>query len=277
MGELGRPTATGRGLGAATNLGSSRDTSEATFTTTALVFDDMPQDFAVARTASSSTALVLRGGASPDRSTALVRAGDVVPSGSVPVPSKREIIADGVHQYTKPRRRGSDVVQRRVGWLATPSLIQVITVERPLRQDGKAYRPAGDWELARRVTYDCASGTAQRRKGVVTSDAVRSSASEPSGASNGSPVDEAAELAESALQFVPASVRRTVVSSVPAPLFTSGNIYRYKNGKHTVEVVRMDAARAVVLNAVLDAGASQWSVEQATYDLGPTRVEGLDG
>lgn len=237
------------------------------------------------------------------QSNALVVAQPKKPSGALAVFSKStastspkshrelakiasQVIASGARQLEKPRRSAGRIVQRRIGWQATPALIVITTAERELTkgEDGKL-RPAGEWLIEHRQTFRSTDGAAQKRTGTVAmgeteapviSQATQARPSSDSGATAGQDSFPEGQLA---LSFLPASVRSSIIGRVPAPTAFDGTVLQYTDA-HTLEVdrqeinvLRMDARRAVVVQASRKPDASAWEVSQATYTLGEPEIE----
>lgn len=262
------------------DVGADSSVHDATFTTRALSFEeDMPSAFRP-RT-STSTAITVKDKA----------AGALVPADQVRPPRTeqetrriaKETIASGVRQLDKPRRNGERIVQRRIGWQATPSLIVLATVERDLAPagDGRRMKPSGAWQIEQRTTYPCTTGKAEKRSGQVpldppaTTDQADTESAQP-GAQEA--VRQQFPEGSDALSYLPRAVRATVVNFVPTPTAFDGSVLRCSTNDgtllhHEVNLLRMSAHRAVVVQAKLLANAQQWEVTQASYDLGTPQVE----
>lgn len=267
------------------DAGPASDITAADFSGKAITYDaDMPTAFRRGA-AAAGTALVARRTAAGSAGTGLVRAVKVVAPKPVAVTEQiaRQVIASGARQVEKPRRSGGRVVQRRVGWQATPTMVVVTTAERELRaRDDGRYAPTGPWEVEHRMTFRCAGGAAEKRVGKVAfdtpADAVASGQGEASAASERGQDDTFPE-GTNALSFLPRSVRVSALARVPQPTVFDGTVLQYADAAsgavhhQEVNVIRMDAATAVVILARRDPDATLWEVSQAVYALGEPEVE----
>lgn len=198
----------------------------------------------------------------------------------------RKTIASGVRQLDKLRRAGGRVVKRRIGWKATPELVQVTTAEREYqaRPDG-VYAPVGEWLIENRQTYRDRGGKATKRRGTVGGQGGESAA----GGSQGGPGNRAAEEMEqkvgatfpegsAALSLLPAEVRGSVIARVPVPAQFDGVILQQLNHAgapthYEVHLMRMDKTHAVVVQGTQKIGGQQWDVTQAVYQLNDAEIE----
>lgn len=258
----------------------------ATFTARAYTYDaDIPTEF--------------RQGAS--KSNALVPATPKKTGGALAVFSKststspkshrelakiaKQVIASGARQLEKPRRSGGRIVQRRIGWQATPALVVITTAERELiRGDDGKLRPQGQWLIEHRQTFRNEGGVAQKRTGAVPMEPTPAAAAAAAPA-GGTGTAQAAQPAESfpegetALSFLPSTVRASALARVPQPTAFDGTVIQYTNtqtgqvDRQEINVLRMDDKRAVVIQATRKPDATTWEVSQATYSLGEPEIE----
>lgn len=286
---MGKDVAVSRGGGAVAkpafvDPGKGTDIGEVSFGGRAFTYEeDMPTKFRSG--AKAQTDLVLRKQAKQS-GTDLALARDVVAPKSDRQVKKIEkaSIASGVRQLEKPRRSMGRIVQRRVGWNATPTQIMVTTAERELtkREDGKL-APSSDWLIEHRKTFSNTSGAAEKRVGKVKVSAP------PPGAPSGSQTPQATPASASnddafpegqfALSLLPAQVRSSAIARVPAPTVFDGAVMLVSDGNtgqethKEVNVIRMDDKRAVVIQARLKPNADEWEVSQATYTLSAPEIE----
>ena len=235
-------------LGALASAGRGADVSDLRFDKRELTLDDLPASFA-------------RGGA-------LVLASDAPAPSSAPSQPAGETFAFVARQEPKLRRRGDQVVQRRIGWGVGRNLTLSL-VHRPVKRDGAVYRPSGSWSLAERLTW---SGPATRTGGSAKVDTVSSSTTSADGGSDLYD-DEATRFPEGgdALAYLPASVRRSVYARVVAPTHFDGKIVQFDDETLHVVVIRANATVAVGLSAKLPKGGDTWDV--AMYAYGERSVE----
>ena len=189
---MGKDIAISRGNGTVAKSsfvdpGKGTDIEELSFEGRALTYDeDIPTTFRPGAKAQRELALRKRAN-SPG--TGLILARNVITPKSDRQIKKIEkaSIASGVRQLEKPRRSMGRIVQRRIGWNATPTQIMVTTAERELakREDGK-FTPAGEWLIEHRQTFTNTAGAAEKRVGKVKESA--SSASGAPGTSQAPPV-----------------------------------------------------------------------------------------
>lgn len=277
-----------RGGSRAVESGQAIAMSQLSFTSTVIDYaKDLPRRFRVG--VKDSTDVALRAGKDARSGGELILASSVTPTIITPrddaVTRKVEkaTIASGVRQLDKPRRSSGRVVQRRVGWQATPDRIVITTVERELKKnDAGKYSPSGNWLIEDRRTYKEASGRAAKRTGSVAADSENTS---PESSSPGTSASMEANVAEKfsegaqALGTLPSTVRASAIARVPTPRQFDGVIVQYSNpstGKPEsleVNVLRMDTERAVVIQAARDITGSSWSVSQAAYKLTAPEIE----
>lgn len=286
---MGKDVAINRGGGAVArpafvDPGKGTDIGNLSFEGRALTYEeDMPTRFRSG--AKAQTELVLRKESSKSGSD-LVLARDVVAPKSDRQIKKIEktSIASGTRQLEKPRRSMGRVVQRRVGWNATPTKIMVTTAERELtkRDDGRL-APSGDWLIEHRKTFSNASGAAEKRVGKVKTSAPAPGASDtPQGSSVPSPASAGGDTfpeGQFALSLLPAQVRSSLIARVPTPTVFDGSVMLVSDSTtgeenhKEVNVIRMDDKRAVVIQAKLKPNTDEWEVSQATYTLSPPEIE----
>lgn len=261
--------------------GAGLTTADATFEKRGYTYDaDMPTAFR--KGAAQSTALSLR--KQGTTSAALARFSDATPLKSDLELAKiaAQSIASGARQLEKPRRAADGrIVQRRVGWRATPMLILIATAERELIKgaDGRL-RPAGEWLLEHRKTYRNTSGAAKKRTGLIPVREEAPIAMGPSIPATPPPGADSADAfseGEFALSFLPPSVRSSVRARIPSPTVFDGTLLQYSTGdvldRYEVNLIRMDEAHAVVVQASRAPDATHWDVSQAAYTLHVPEIE----
>lgn len=286
---MGKDVAINKGGGAVAkpafvDPGKGTDIGGVSFGGRALTYEeDMPTKFRSG--AKAQTDLVLRK-QSKQSTTDLVLARDVVAPKSDRQIKKIEkaSIASGTRQLEKPRRSMGRIVQRRVGWNATPTQIMVTTAERELtkRDDGKL-SPTGDWLIEHRKTFTNTTGAAEKRVGKVKVSAPAPDApggtQTPSAPTATAPGEDSFPEGQFALSLLPAQVRSSAIARVPIPTVFDGAVMLVsdaKSGEEThkeVNVIRMNDRRAVVIQAKLKPNADEWEVSQATYSLSDPEIE----
>lgn len=286
---MGKDVAINKGGGAVAkpafvDPGKGTDIGGVSFGGRALTYEeDMPTKFRSG--AKAQTDLVLRK-RSKQSTTDLVLARDVVAPKSDRQIKKIEkaSIASGTRQLEKPRRSMGRIVQRRVGWNATPTQIMVTTAERELtkRDDGKL-SPTGDWLIEHRKTFTNTTGAAEKRVGKVKVSAPAPDApggtQTPSAPTATAPGEDSFPEGQFALSLLPAQVRSSAIARVPIPTVFDGAVMLVsdaKSGEEThkeVNVIRMNDRRAVVIQAKLKPNADEWEVSQATYSLSDPEIE----
>lgn len=286
---MGKDVAINKGGGAVAkpafvDPGKGTDIGGVSFGGRALTYEeDMPTKFRSG--AKAQTDLVLRK-QSKQSTTDLVLARDVVAPKSDRQIKKIEkaSIASGTRQLEKPRRSMGRIVQRRVGWNATPTQIMVTTAERELtkRDDGKL-SPTGDWLIEHRKTFTNTAGAAEKRVGKVKVSAPAPDApggtQAPSAPTATAPGEDSFPEGQFALSLLPAQVRSSAIARVPIPTVFDGAVMLVsdaKSGEEThkeVNVIRMNDRRAVVIQAKLKPNADEWEVSQATYSLSDPEIE----
>ena len=286
---MGKDVAINKGGGAVAkpafvDPGKGTDIGGVSFGGRALTYEeDMPTKFRSG--AKAQTDLVLRK-QSKQSTTDLVLARDVVAPKSDRQIKKIEkaSIASGTRQLEKPRRSMGRIVQRRVGWNATPTQIMVTTAERELtkRDDGKL-SPSGEWLIEHRKTFTNTAGAAEKRVGKVKVSAPAPGAPDgtqaPSAPTATAPGEDSFPEGQFALSLLPAQVRSSAIARVPSPTVFDGAVMLVsdaKSGEEThkeVNVIRMDDRRAVVIQAKLKPNADEWEVSQATYSLSDPEIE----
>lgn len=263
---------------AAPDVGGDSDITQAQFTAKGLIYDtDMPTRFRVG--ASNSTEVTIR------RRGALTTA-QVRPPRAAAESARitKDTIASGVRQLDKPRRNNQRVLQRRIGWQATPSLIVVSVAERELEQTepGK-YRPvSAEWLMEHRSTYRNKDGKAQKRVGTVPFDSTTSTTETPSTDSQEQAQQSVREQfpeGADALSYLPRAVRASVISRVPSPTVFDGTVMQFSDPQTgqiqrlQVDVLRMSSTTATVVQATVAPGGQAWEVSQAVYALDVPEVE----
>lgn len=286
---MGKDVAINKGGGAVAkpafvDPGKGTDIGGVSFGGRALTYEeDMPTKFRSG--AKAQTDLVLRK-QSKQSTTDLVLARDVVAPKSDRQIKKIEkaSIASGTRQLEKPRRSMGRIVQRRVGWNATPTQIMVTTAERELtkRDDGKL-SPSGEWLIEHRKTFTNTAGAAEKRVGKVKVSAPAPGAPDgtqaPSAPTATAPGEDSFPEGQFALSLLPAQVRSSAIARVPSPTVFDGAVMLVsdaKSGEEThkeVNVIRMNDRRAVVIQAKLKPNADEWEVSQATYSLSDPEIE----
>lgn len=286
---MGKDVAINKGRGAVAkpafvDPGKGTDIGGVSFGGRALTYEeDMPTKFRSG--AKAQTDLVLRK-QSKQSTTDLVLARDVVAPKSDRQIKKIEkaSIASGTRQLEKPRRSMGRIVQRRVGWNATPTQIMVTTAERELtkRDDGKL-SPSGEWLIEHRKTFTNTAGAAEKRVGKVKVSAPAPGAPDgtqaPSAPTATAPGEDSFPEGQFALSLLPAQVRSSAIARVPSPTVFDGAVMLVsdaKSGEEThkeVNVIRMNDRRAVVIQAKLKPNADEWEVSQATYSLSDPEIE----
>lgn len=286
-GHLERRTSTPAGVapaGGQVNPGTATSLSQFTFEKKALIYArDMPRTFRTGARASTELALTSGTTAAGE----LIRASDA-PAIIAPRDDgatqrvEKAAIASGMRQLAKPRKSSGRIVQRRVGWQATPDRIVITTAERELaKADNGKYAPAGDWLIEERRTFPEESGKAAKRTGTVPMDHARDGESAPTGSEHqGTEAAVAQAFPEGAgfLGVLPAQVRSSAIARVPSPTQFDGVLLQEPDEagnpvRLEVSVLRMDTQRAVVIQASRGTHDSQWSVSQATYRLGSPEIE----
>lgn len=257
------------------------------FTNAALDYsDDLPRTFRSG--VKASTEVALRSGKDARSGGELILASSTAPSIIAPRDPattrriEKATIASGVRQLDKPRKASGRIVQRRIGWQATPDLIVITTAERELTKtaEGK-YAPTGNWLIEDRRTYREANGRATKRTGAVPIEETSPAPGETPATAPGLESAVAAQFPEGAqaLGALPSAVRSSAIARVPSPRQFDGVILQYSDqGTNQptsleVNVLRMDAARAVVIQATRAVSSTTWSVSQATYKLTEPEIE----
>lgn len=243
-------------------------------------FRDLPTIFR--EHASKSTELLLRREAQErqGRSPVHLPTTSVLPGRGDPLAGE-PLIASGVRRLEKAYRRGEEVVQRKLGWKATPTGILIVTVERALqaRGDGKL-APQGEWLIEHRRTYRNQQGPALRRSGRVS--AREEGAALGEGATTyvaeAESAGDAFQEGATTMSFLPLAVRGDLVAQVPQPTYFDGRILGNCDAQgeviaYEVSLLRMDDGKALVVQATRGVQEDFWQVVQATYTLTPALVE----
>lgn len=267
--------------------GAGVDMSQVEFSQPGYSFDaDMPTRFrtgAAEQVRKASTELVLG-----RRSTELARPGEVSIAPRLAAEQAKveaRVFASGVRQLAGARRSGGRVVQRRVGWKATPEVVVVTVAERELVELSPGrMKPVGDWLVERRETWRSSAGEAVRRTGRVRADDAVAVAEVAQATQSTGPVPgQAAPAADAfpegsfATSFLPRQVRSSLLARVPSPKVFDGTAIQYSRGsvpdRLEVNVIRMDDSGAVVVQATRAHGSDDWEVAQAVYSLSAPEVE----
>lgn len=242
---------------------------------------DLPTAFR--QGARASTEIALRRGQDTRAGGELVvaGAGTNVTAPRADTPAKAPI-ASAARQLDKPRKAAGRIVQRRIGWAATPKAIIVVIAERELqkRADGK-FSPSGAWLIENRTTHP-GRALAEGRTGSVLIDGSPSSGAATGG--SGQSADPEAAVAQAfpeaatALGALPTAVRRPFIGAVPSPTRFEGSLMlrtdaSTKEATFVVDVLRMDDGHAVAVHAERPERGETWKVTQATYDLVAPTVE----
>lgn len=258
--ELIRRPSNSSALGSLASAGRSADVSDVQFATRALTYDDIPTEIA-----SSGSALV---------------AFDEKAQSATASP-RRTPLAFVARQEPGAFRVGGDVVQRRVALALHGDEVVKSIVERKLtRTDGSsnAYKPAGDWLVARRSTLKAKATKSVGKAPIERASASASSAHPGASSSVDDPyADETSRWPEGAeaIAYLPASVRRSLYARIPMPEDFDGKIVEYVDTKIVeVVVVRSTSANAVAAIAHLAPGSDTWDVTMLTYSNGVTKHEG---
>lgn len=280
MGDLVQAGPASGGLSApsAVDPGAGTDPNALSYTQKAILFSDLPTEFR--RGAGAERALVLA--RTPRQDTALALYQEP-PTSITPRPARASdaltasAIASGARQLDKPRRAGDRIVQRRIGWQATPRDIIITTAERELTREGSRLRPTGPWLIERRETYTITGPAAERRVGrvPVAAEAASSPSQAPDPRSTENPFPEGVF----AVSVLPRPVRSSLLARVPTPTVFDGSVVQFSDPetgaatREEVNVLRMDARTAVVVQAKRDPGGAEWQVAQARYALERLTVE----
>lgn len=219
------------------DAGASSHVNDVNFTGTVLEFADLPSQFA-----SGGTQLVKY-------------------APTAPVSEQLTIVAEMAWQLDKARRRGTDVVQRRMGWRAHHRGIELLTVDRLLVKgsDGK-FRPNGQWELFDRRSLSNKPVVRQATFGDPSATITRASVS-------GEPEPGSAGSGEHAMSYLPEPVRMSLRHNVENPSFNEGEVVQVTGAsgvRHEVCLLRSDNRGAVAVKA-LRAQNGLWTVTMATY------------
>lgn len=263
--------------------GQATEISELTFGEATLEYStDMPSAFRSGAKASTQMAL--------DRGHGQARSGGelVVASSNAPtiidphdestsLRAERAEIASSVRQLEKARKSAGRVVQRRIGWRATPDRVIITIAERELgKNPNGTFSPVGPWLVEVRRTFKEASGKASKRTGVVPADSKQIS-NDSTGDGNATRLEQTVMEkfpdGSRALGALPAAVRSSAIARVPSPERFEGQLLEFADGatgsptSWKVTVLRMDVQRAVVISATREVTANAWAVSQAIYNL----------
>jgi hypothetical protein len=169
------------------------------------------------------------------------------------------------------RRRGSPprYFRRRVGWWVDPRRVVTAVSEQLLipQADGR-FRATGEWSSPR-IEELRPVGVPTRRVGDVRHDSTFGSGqTDDSG-------DTTFQDAWSQVAFLPEPVRRGIAARIPSPVLFEAQAVRYTPSRggprHTVRVLKMSDAQALVVTASRQSRAPTWQVEQVVYELTPRR------
>lgn len=276
------PTSTAATRRPAVDPGEGADIAALTFEDKALLYErDMPTRFR--KGVSNSTDLAV-----PDHATGgMVKASNVRPPRSERAfqQATSTSIASGLRQLDKPRRSGSRIVQRRIGWLATPESIVVTVAERGLEElaPGRLKPDRQGWLIERRSTHRVLAQQAQRRVGTVPADPATpvSARSAPTDTPDATQRAIRTQFPEgsAALSFLPKAVRTSVIGHVPDPTVFDGTVLQFSDPdsgtvqRTQVDLIRMNGSTAVVVQAQQKPNTTTWEVTQAVYRLGDPEVE----
>lgn len=265
--------------------GASTSMSQLVFNKKALIYErDMPRTFR--QGVRASTELALRSGQARVAGELILAAdAPTVIAPRDPSTTRRveeAVIASGMRQLDKPRKASGRIVQRRIGWQATPESVIITTAERELaKTDQGKLAPSGPWLIEERRTYPAAGGKATKRTGdVPMGDSRDSSTQGESRSALGTEAAAAQAFPEGAatLGVLPASVRSSAIARVPSPSQFDGVILQEPDAQGNpvrleVNVLRMDNQRAVVIQASRGMSETTWAVSQAAYSLGDAEIE----
>lgn len=263
-------------------VGESASTEGLSFADKAESYSDLPTTFRTGATESNALVLVKE---SRERQgsteVALADPKSIKPPYEVPSHVERTTIAEGVRKLSSNFRSNGRIVQRKVGWLATPSQIFVTTVERELDWVGeKKLRPTGSWLVENRRRWTAIGGTASKRVGKVKEDTSAASAEGPEKRYVESPesIPDAFVAGVNAMSYLPLPVRGDIVSQVPHPNYFDGRLLGVVSPSeelkgYEVNLLRMDDSTAVVISAYKSVDSDEWEVTQARYSLSTPEVE----
>lgn len=265
------------------SVGTGASTEELTFAGKAEMYTDLPTVFR--KGGKASTELVLRKESAERQtktSTALARPEDVVAPITLPPKAAEQAIASGVRRLSNSFRAGDRIVQRKLGWFATPTYIFVTTVERELKwREDKKLVPASDWFIEHRRRFRPKSGVAEKRVGNVKevysdyeAEGVAARYVEAAEA-----IPDAFVNGVEAMAYLPRAVRGDIVSQVPNPTYFDGRLLGLCEGggpdvtHYEVSLLRMNDDVAVVISAKKPLKGSVWEVTQAKYQLTTPEIE----
>lgn len=269
--------------GGSVSAGAGSATKGLTFGKKAEMFDDLPKVFR--QGASSSTALVLnseKNARQKTASTELALPSDIKPPFELPPNLANNSIASGVRKLDKNLKNGNRIVQRKIGWNATPDTIIVVTVERELRwRPDKKLEPASGWFIENRRRYKDKRGVSSKRSGLVretpeSSDYVSDTSVVYENKQEVIP--DAFVAGADAMSFLPIAVRGDIVTQIPNPNYFDGRLLGSTNPQgelveYEVSLLRMNDDHALVVNAVKKVGDDSWRVVQAKYELTTPEIE----
>lgn len=266
--------------GGGLKVGASGDVSTLKLAGKAEHYRDLPTIFREG--ASATTALTLyreREERQHRASTALARPEDIKTPAYLQDYASTPAVASGVRKLSKSFKSGERIVQRKIGWEATPATIVVVTVERELewRPDGKL-QPAGEWLIEHRRTFHTREGVAEKRVGRVAVEARVSETTSTSYVEAAEEIPDAFVAGADAMSFLPLAVRGDVVKQVKIPTYFDGRILGTPGPAgelkdYEVSLLRMDDDVALVVHATRKVTDSSWKVMQAKYLLGTPEIE----
>lgn len=236
MSNIALRTNTG-GLAGRPDAGVSSSVGDVNFTGEVLEFSNLPSEF-------------------PSGGTGLVRY-----TGENFTPTPETTIAEMAWQLDKARRRGTNVVQRRMGWRAHHRGIEVLIVERLLDKggDGK-FRPSGNWALADKRTL---SGKPTVRQATFSDPSA--SPSPAGGPGGGNPGAEG--TGEHTMSYLPEPVRMSLRHNVETPSFNEGELVQVTSNagiRHEVALLRSGGGSAVAVKGVRTQ-SGLWTVTMAVF------------
>lgn len=278
-------TAGGSGLAkpGQVNVGSGSSTEGLSFSGRAEEYSDLPTTFR--KGASKSTELVLaRETRERQAGTSIVLASAVNIQAPVNLPPKiaEGAIASGVRTLSKSFKNGSRIVQRKLGWFASPTYIYVTTVERELAfRDDKKLAPVSEWLIENRRKWTPVGGVASKRVGKVNErpDYSETLASSDRYVEEAEVIPDAFANGVNAMGYLPKTVRGDIALQVPNPTYFDGRLLGIVNPKtkevdtYEVTLLRMNDNVGLVISATCPIGGSEWTVTQARYQLTTPEVE----
>lgn len=168
------------------------------------------------------------------------------------------------------RRPDGRYYRRRVAWAAYRDGIVVGVAAQPLlRGDDAKLRSSGSFAVESIKTYRAAH-EARRRSGDVSVDPDAAGPTSGPDASSTDPLRKRFPTGFSTLAFLPGQVRRGVLRQPGTMTEFIGQIVQYDNGdRYEANLLRMEAASAVVVYATTHQHTTSWAVQQYSYELAP--------